>query len=335
MLALFLAMWVPAPAKAEKMRYKVNIPQVIGKITAFDEYAALRDSGKIFVDTGTTDKYKSVADIPFQIDISKLTGPKNGEVYVVWGYDLGLNEWLAVYYMVNSSTGWVVPTSANLRWLPYDSPYYVDIVGILNNMKYQNTQKLYTVTVDQYELSKSDMSAADAAKSTASIDVYAYSGDIPVYSVDVAWGAMTFQYRQNIWDPETLTGSSAWCVYDSETRTALDEDQTTSEINAITVTNRSNTFINAYFDYVPPDGCTTMEGAFQFVNEDAANVKILAYSETEKSLRLASAKSANVSLPNIASVGRVYFMPGGTPPEGLLENDTDWHEVGNITVTVT
>lgn len=339
MLALFLAMWVPAPAKAEKMRYKVNIPQVIGKITAFDEYAALRDSGKIFVDTGTTDKYKSVEDMPFQINTSTLIGVTNESdsiIYVVWGYASDRKEWMAVEYHADTRTGRVLPNYVpRMRWFQYSSPYYENITSILANMAgAHNKNKLYAVTVDQYVLSKSDMSAADAAKSTASIDVYAYSGDFPVYSVDVAWGAMTFQYRQNVWDPETLTGSSSWCVYDSETQTALDEGQTTGEINAITVTNRSNTGINAYFGYVPPDGCATMEGAFQYVNGDEANVKT-AYYETEKKLFLASAKSTNASLPNIAAVGKVYFMPGGTPPEGLLENDTDWHEVGNITVTVT
>lgn len=340
MLALFLAIWVPTPAKAEKMRFTVDIPREINRIYTFEDYSALLDSGKIFVDTGTRDKYKSVADMPFQIDTSRLigiTGHSLSEIYVVWGYDLDSKEWMAVKYTADTKNGRVLPSYApQLARLAYSSSFYECIEKIVANMVSPNNyKKLYTVTVDQYVLSKSDLSAADAARSTASIDVYAYSGDIPVYSVDVAWGAMTFQYRQNVWDPETLTGGSSWCVYDSETRTALDEDQTTSEINAVTVTNRSNTGINAYFGYVPPDGCATMEGAFQYVNGDAANVKTPVYNETEKRLFLASAKSTNASLPNIASAGRVYFMPGGTPPEGLLENDTGWHEVGNITVTVT
>lgn len=72
-----------------------------------------------------------------------------------------------------------------------------------------------------------------------------------VVSVDIAWGAMTFEYTDGAegkWDPATHTygakGNGTWAASD----------------NAITVTNHSNTGIKATFTYVP--AVNTVTGTF-------------------------------------------------------------------------
>ena len=76
-----------------------------------------------------------------------------------------------------------------------------------------------------------------------------------VYSVDIAWGDMTFTYTAaaGTWDPanHTYTGAEggAWTV---------DKDGG----NTITVTNHSNSGVTAAFSYAADAGFTGISGSF-------------------------------------------------------------------------
>lgn len=71
-----------------------------------------------------------------------------------------------------------------------------------------------------------------------------------VYSVDVEWGSMTFDYVSNaskIWNPETHTYSDG--TASSRWRPAAKEDGAVLDSNAIKVTNHSNTEVTCSFDF--------------------------------------------------------------------------------------
>lgn len=76
-----------------------------------------------------------------------------------------------------------------------------------------------------------------------------------VYSVDIAWGSMEFNYTdasQGTWNPETHQYDGA----------ALAEWSCAADANKIEVTNHSNAAVKAQFSYAPAMGYSGINGAF-------------------------------------------------------------------------
>lgn len=71
------------------------------------------------------------------------------------------------------------------------------------------------------------------------------SSGTTIYSVTIAWDEMNFTYNDGAWDPETHKYNANW-----------------SAGNTITVTNHSNTDINAELTYTPAGNYTGIEGHF-------------------------------------------------------------------------
>ena len=176
----------------------------------------------------------------------------------------------------------------------------------------------------------SDPTAEDYADTD--IDVLGFTEDATVYSVDVEWGAMTFQYENTTWDAtehKTVAGAG-WKVYDSVKNEAL--DTRTDAINRIQVMNHSNAGIWATLAYAGAGDYADTSGSFEKKADDADTD----YNETGEYLFLATAdNAAEVNEAGIPTMGTVYFMPSGIKEEYKKSDGIKkWSQLGTITVGV-
>lgn len=166
------------------------------------------------------------------------------------------------------------------------------------------------------------------------IDVLGFTKDATVYSVDVEWGAMTFQYENTTWDAtahKTVPGAG-WKVYDSVKNKAL--DTTTDAINRIQLTNHSNAGVKATFAYAGAAEYEDTLGTFATAEGDeetdfSPGAKPAVYLDTADN-------SGDASIAGTPTVGTVYFMPDGIKEE-LKKDDgiTKWTQLGTITINIT
>ena len=122
------------------------------------------------------------------------------------------------------------------------------------------------------------------------------------YSVDVTWGAMEFTYTVSgtkTWDPET------------HTYTTITLPAWTASGNTVTVTNHSNTDINASFAFSALDAYNTVTGSF---------------SSTSLTLPAAEGKAVN----DAVLTGKTSLTLGGT----LASDITVFTNVGTVIVTI-
>lgn len=169
------------------------------------------------------------------------------------------------------------------------------------------------------------------------IPVWGYTEDATVYSVDVEWGAMTFQWENSSWDPEThmpLPGAG-WKVYDSSAEKALDAVE--HAINEIKVTNHSNAPVWATLAYKGETKYGT-DGKFGFTagTEDTDTNNLTAAAGTVPAyLSLATADNGVDGAAGTPTVAKAYFMPDGIADNmkagGAIEK---WKTIGTITVGI-
>ena len=172
------------------------------------------------------------------------------------------------------------------------------------------------------------------------IDVLGFTEDAIVYSVDVEWGAMTFQYELSTWDAtehKTAPGAG-WKVYDSEKDKALDETQ--DAINQIKVTNHSNADVYATLAYAGSQtgdkDYTDTEGTFS-KNADDTETTLTEKTDTVPDyLTLTTAdNSGDASVAGTPTTGTVYFMPTGIKESyKTADGITKWSQIGTITVGI-
>lgn len=172
------------------------------------------------------------------------------------------------------------------------------------------------------------------------IPVWGYTEDATVYSVDVEWGAMTFQWENSSWDPEThmKKNGSGWKVYDDTKGKAL--DATEDVINEVKVTNHSNAPVWATLTYASEaayDPDTTGDFSFTTGTEtgDTA-VLTAATADVPAYLSLETADNAETEgAAGTPTVGKAYFMPNGLAT-ALQTKDgiTKWTKIGTITVGI-
>lgn len=190
-----------------------------------------------------------------------------------------------------------------------------------------------------------DYVPAKPAYADVEIPVYGFTQDSIVYSVDVEWGAMTFQYENSTWDPETHKSKEGkgWQVYDSEAdKVVVNDDGTKVEahaINEIKVTNHSNAGVWATLTYAGDTGYTDITGSFKKGNETGDTTALTA-ATTDGSvpayLTLGTADNAETEgAAGTPTVGKAYFMPTD-PAEGETapSNIDKWTEIGKITVGI-
>lgn len=172
------------------------------------------------------------------------------------------------------------------------------------------------------------------------IPVWGFTEDATVYSVDVEWGAMTFQWENSSWDPEThmkKTGAG-WKVYDDTKGKAL--DTTEDVINEVKVTNHSNAPVWATLTYASEadyDPDTTGDFSFTKGTEDTDTNKLTAKTaDVPAYLSLETADNAETEgAAGTPTVGKAYFMPDGLA-DALQTDDgiAKWTKIGTITVGI-
>lgn len=181
---------------------------------------------------------------------------------------------------------------------------------------------------------------AKPAYSDTEIPVWGFTQDTTVYSVDVEWGAMTFQYENSTWDPETHTSQpgAGWQVYDSEADKVVVKDDGTKvtehAINEIKVTNHSNDGVWATLSYAGETDYTDTTGDFSFTTgTEAGDTDALtaAAGAVPAYLTLATADNGTDGAAGTPTVGKAYFMPDGIQASQEIDK---WTKIGTITVGI-
>lgn len=176
------------------------------------------------------------------------------------------------------------------------------------------------------------------AYSDTEIPVWGFTDDATVYSVDVEWGAMTFQYESSTWDPETHKAKegAGWKVYDSEADEALEE--TEHAINEIKVTNHSNAGVWATLTYAAKDDYTDTTGDFSFTKgtaEGDTNALTAEAGSVPAYLTLLTAdNNKGENGAGKETVGKAYFMPDGISADNKTNGINKWTTIGTITVGI-
>ncbi len=166
------------------------------------------------------------------------------------------------------------------------------------------------------------------------IDVWGYTEDKTVYSVDVEWGAMTFQYEKSSWNPEThqKIDGAGWQVYDLANDKVLGDVHST--INQIAVTNHSNASVFAKLSYAAETGTAATTGVFSGkADADTGVTDTNATFDTANSvITLQTADNGTGGAAGTPAVGNIFFKPSGD-----VGSDTTidkWTKIGKITVAI-
>ena len=185
---------------------------------------------------------------------------------------------------------------------------------------------------------------AKPAYADTEIPVWGFTQDTTVYSVDVEWGAMTFQYENSTWNPETLMeeAGAGWRVYDSEADEAVVKDDgsavTEHAINEIKVTNHSNAGVWAALTYAAKDDYTDTTGDFTFTKgteADDTNALTAKAGDVPAYLTLATANNGKgADGAGKETVGKAYFMPAGISADNKTNGINKWTTIGTITVGI-
>lgn len=175
------------------------------------------------------------------------------------------------------------------------------------------------------------------------IPVYGFTQDATVYSVDVEWGAMTFQYENSTWDPEThtkKTDNAGWRVYDSvNDKVVMLADGTApateDAINEIKVTNHSNAGVWATLTYAEEANHTGTTGTFTKGTETGDTTVLTEAAGTVPAyLTLTTADNGADGAAGTATVGKAYFMPDGISADDKTNGINKWTKIGTITVGI-
>ncbi len=217
-------------------------------------------------------------------------------------------------------------------------------------------------TSDQKEAKKLDKTTREAIDPTAKddpatddkneayvdtkIDVWAFTEDETVYSVDVEWGAMTFEYEKSRWDPKdhkSIDGRG-WMVYDNEKEEVITATQ--DAINRVTVTNHSNAAVYAKLSYTPGTDYGDTKGKFIATSDGSDTDPDLKSNSTDTKVAVDAETSGNNGFIKLstanngrgsdgageATVGNVYFKPDGITANQTIDK---WNTIGKITVAIT
>ena len=194
-----------------------------------------------------------------------------------------------------------------------------------------------------------DYVPAKPAYADTEIPVWGFTEDATVYSVDVEWGAMTFQWENSSWDPEThmKKDGAGWKVYDDTKGKAL--DATEDAINEIKVTNHSNAPVYATLAYAPVNDASGdfsgTTGSFGYTDGIAADAAVktdlaakltAAAGDVPAYLTLETADNATTDgEAGTPTVAKAYFMP--VDLDTALQKDdgiAKWTKIGTITVGI-
>lgn len=174
------------------------------------------------------------------------------------------------------------------------------------------------------------------------IPVYGFTRDSIVYSVDVEWGAMTFQYENSTWDPEhhvSIPGAG-WQVYDSATDKVVVGDDgaavTEDAINEIKVTNHSNAGVWATLTYAGEADHTGTTGDFSFTTgtETGDTDALTAAAGGVPAYLTLTTADSNPGGTGAETVGKAYFMPDGISADDKTNGINKWTKIGTITVGI-
>lgn len=130
----------------------------------------------------------------------------------------------------------------------------------------------------------------------------------PVYSINIAWGNLTFAYEYTEWNDETHVFDGGWVKMVDENKTYVD-----SMSADITITNHSNVPVNVDAVYNKTNNATELAGITTNLAIKTGDVNLSA--------------AAGESVEAIAYT----FTVGGAPENTEIDANT---VLGNITITI-
>ena len=141
--------------------------------------------------------------------------------------------------------------------------------------------------------------------------------DTAVYSVDVEWGSMEFNYKAGTWNPDTKSYSDngTWSI-------AADD------VNDIIVTNNSNVKINAALSakVSNPDNTTGYTISYGFQTRNASD---------KSNITVAGSTTANSDIALCPINGPANTYAQELVVGGVLGNEVTNAQIGSVTVTIT
>ncbi len=176
--------------------------------------------------------------------------------------------------------------------------------------------------------------AEDESYVDTDIDVWGYTKNTTVYSVDVEWGAMTFEYEASSWNPGThmKEEGAGWKVYDNTNDKVITEAQ--DAINRVTVTNHSNAPVYAGLSYAGEADYTATTGEFAASTNASTEDVNATFDSTKKLITLQTADNGTGGAAGTPSKGNVYFMPTGIADSVKTTGIAKWTTIGKITVSI-
>lgn len=170
--------------------------------------------------------------------------------------------------------------------------------------------------------------SADGVFDAHSEYVYARTenkGDsLPIYAVDIEFGAMYFTYSRSAWDPDDfvykdLEGESRWTGFDGSNNLILIKNRSNSEVGYA---------VNSKIDFIHSsigDSTTGIKANIYSSNSSAGNVI------TGQTLAVDAATAGDHTKVGEEGIARCYIILSGVPQ--LAESD-HFTVVGNLTVTI-
>lgn len=197
------------------------------------------------------------------------------------------------------------------------------------------------------EVKNGDKKEGKTSGDTVPIPVWGFRGPVedgaPNISVDVEWGAMTFQYVENtgserVWDPQTHSYKEGDGADTGEWKVSGDEgapsDSKETNFNKITVINHSNRGVTAAFTF---QGNAGLDGDFTpdaNSETDRTSQDTLKIATADNRLGEQAGEGEGVGQ---AVEGAMYFMPKGPYPAEFpeqTEENLSWQSLGNISVSI-
>ena len=156
------------------------------------------------------------------------------------------------------------------------------------------------------------------------IATYVDAEDTAVYSIDLTWGDMKFNYKESskgTWDPVSLkyTDQTAegWYPANASTDSSLAS-------NEIKIVNKSNVPINCEFTFIPDVNCEQITGVKSFFYLNGRKI-------TTSLIEIAKATAGDETTAGEAKTELLALQFEGKPNRTPFENVS----VGTITIAIT
>lgn len=187
------------------------------------------------------------------------------------------------------------------------------LIAILLSLTFILSVSVYAATIE-------NSTGTDSRTVTAT---YQAATDSTVYSIDITWGDMKFNYKEasnGTWNPDTLKydnpNAEGWVPANPSSDTSLAS-------NEVEIVNRSNANINCGFTFTADESCTEINGVNHSFSLNGNNI-------SSRMIEISAAIPGDENTDGSATTELLALHFSGKPNNAPFENLT----VGNITIEI-